>query len=111
MFSPSPTNWTSIRVSIVIIYVSHFINLQKLFQLHQKRRESGALAVRRAEQCRRWLWEPIREEFLESMVGKISAQDRMAELEQEVVAGRMTASLAARQLVSESKGHRPGGVS
>ena len=84
--------------------------LQKLFQLHQKRRESGVLAARRAEQCRRWLWETIREEFLESMVGKISLQDRVAELEQKVVAGRMTASMAARQLVNECVGHCPGGV-
>ena len=84
--------------------------LQKLFQLHQKRRESGALAARRAEQCRDWLWQAIRETFLESMVGKISPQDRMAELEQEVVAGRITASMAARQFVNECVGHRHGDV-
>ena len=84
--------------------------LQKLFQLHQKRRESGALAARRAEQCRDWLWQAIREAFLESMVGKISPQDRMAELEEEVVAGRMTASLAARQFVNECAGHASGDV-
>ena len=84
--------------------------LQKLFQLHQKRRESGALAARRAEQCRDWLWQAIREAFLESMVGKISPQDRVAELEQEVVAGRMTASLAARQFVNECAGHGSGDV-
>ena len=84
--------------------------LQKLFQLHQKRRESGALAARRAEQCRDWLWQAIREAFLESMVGKISPQDRVAELEQEVVAGRMTASLAARQFVNECAGHSSGDV-
>ena len=84
--------------------------LQKLFQLHQKRRESGALAVRRAEQCRDWLWQAIREAFLESMMGKISPRDRVTELEQEVVAGRMTASLAARQFVNECAGHGSGDV-
>ena len=84
--------------------------LQKLFQLHRKRRESGALVARRAEQCRDWLWQAIREAFLESMVGKLSPQDRVAELEQEVVAGRMTASLAARQFVNECAGHGSGDV-
>ena len=84
--------------------------LQKLFQLHQKRRESGALAARRAEQCRDWLWQAIREAFLESMVGKLSPRDRLAELEQEVVAGRMTASLAARQFINECAGHGSGDV-
>jgi LAO/AO transport system kinase len=84
--------------------------LQKLFRLHQQRQESGALAVRRAEQCRDWLWQAIREIFLESMAAKTSPQDRIAELEQEVVAGRMTASMAARQFVSESTGHRTGEV-
>ena len=84
--------------------------LQKLFQLHQKRRESGALAARRAEQCRDWLWQAIREAFLESMVGKLSPQDRLAELEQEVVTGRMTASLAARQFINECAGHGSGDV-
>ena len=83
---------------------------QKLFQLHQKRRESGALAARRAEQCRDWLWQAIREAFLESMVGKLSPQDRLAELEQEVVTGRMTASLAARAFVNECAGHSSGDV-
>ena len=84
--------------------------LQKLFQLHQKRRESGALAARRAEQCRDWLWQAIREAFLESMMGKISPRGRVTELEQEVVAGRMTASLAARQFVNECAGHGSGDV-
>ena len=84
--------------------------LQKLFQLHQKRLESGALAARRAEQCRDWLWQAIREAFLESMAGNLSPQDRLAELEQEVVAGRMTASLAARQFVNECAGHGSGDV-
>ena len=45
------------------------------------------------------------------MAGKISPQDRLAELEQEVVAGRMTASLAARQFVNASVGRHPGDVS
>ena len=84
--------------------------LKKLFQLHQQRRENGTLAVRRAEQCRRWLWETIREEILESMAGKISLQDHVSELEQKVVAGRMTASMAARQFVKECVGHRPGAL-
>ena len=84
--------------------------LQKLFQLHQKRRESGALAARRAEQCRDWLWQAIREAFLESMMGEISPRDRVTELEQEVVAGRMTASLAARQFINECAGHGSGDV-
>ena len=84
--------------------------LKKLIQLHQKRRESGALAARRAEQCRDWLWQAIREEILESMVGKISPQDGMTELEREVVAGRLTASSAARQIVNEYTGRHSGGV-
>ena len=85
--------------------------LQKLLKLHEKRRDSGVLAARRAEQCRDWLWQAIREAFLESMVGKISPQDRVTELEREVVAGRMTASLAARQFVNASVGRHPGDVS
>ena len=85
--------------------------LRKLIQLHQMRRESGVLAARRAEQCREWLSQAIREVFLESMAGKISPQDRIAELEQEVIAGRMTARLAARQFVNDGSEHYPGGVS
>jgi LAO/AO transport system kinase len=83
---------------------------QKLFLLHQKRRESGALRARRAEQCRDWLWQAIREAFLESVVGKISPQGRVAELEQEVVSGRMTGNMAARQFVKECAGLRSGNV-
>ena len=83
---------------------------QKIFKLHKKRRDSGVLAARRAEQCRDWLWQAIREEILESMVGKISPQDGMTELEREVVAGRLTASSAARQIVNEYTGRHSGGV-
>ncbi len=83
---------------------------QKILKLHKKRRDSGVLAARRAEQCRDWLWQAIREAFLESMVGKISPQDGMTELEREVVAGRLTASSAARQIVNEYTGRHSGGV-
>ena len=83
---------------------------QKILKLHKKRRDSGVLAARRAEQCRDWLWQAIREEMLESMVGKISPQDGMTELEREVVAGRLTASSAARQIVNEYTGRHSGGV-
>ena len=83
---------------------------QKILKLHKKRRDSGVLAARRAEQCRDWLWQAIREEILESMVGKISPQDGMTELEREVVAGRLTASSAARQIVNEYTGRHSGGV-
>jgi LAO/AO transport system kinase len=84
--------------------------LQKLLKLHEKRRDNGTLSARRAEQCRDWLWQAIREVFLESMVGKISPQDGMTELEREVVAGRLTASSAARQIVNEYTGRHSGGV-
>nr|MCS5689530.1 hypothetical protein [Acidimicrobiales bacterium] len=83
---------------------------QKLLKLHKERRDSGVLAARRAEQCRDWLWQAIREGFLESMVGKISPQDGMTELERDVVAGRLTASSAARQIVNEYTGRHSGGV-
>jgi len=83
---------------------------QKILKLHKKRRDSGVLTARRAEQCRDWLWQAIREAFLESMVGKISPQDGMTELEREVVAGRLTASSAARQIVNEYTGRHSGGV-
>ena len=83
---------------------------QKILKLHKKRWGSGVLAARRAEQCRDWLWQAIREEILESMVGKISPQDGMTELEREVVAGRLTASSAARQIVNEYTGRHSGGV-
>jgi len=83
---------------------------QKILKLHKKRRDSGVLTARRAEQCRDWLWQAIREAFLESMVGKISPQDGMTELEREVVAGRLTASSAARQIINEYTGRHSGGV-
>ena len=83
---------------------------QKILKLHKKRQDSGVLTARRAEQCRDWLWQAIREEILESMVGKISPQDGMTELEREVVAGRLTASSAARQIVNEYTGRHSGGV-
>ena len=75
--------------------------LERIIQLHQTKYENGTLAFRRAEQCREWLWQAIRENLLESAVGEMSPQNRLANLEGEVAAGRMTGSRAARQLVSE----------
>jgi LAO/AO transport system kinase len=89
--------------------ISHVFN--NLLELHQKRRETGALAALRAEQSRDWLWQSIREVLIQRALGRIPFQDRVAELEQEVSAGRMTASLAARQFVNECTAHRSGDIS
>ena len=85
--------------------------LQKVIQLDNNIRDNGILAARRAEQSREWLWQAIRETLFDSMPEKALLKNRAVDFEQEVSAGRMTASLAARRFVNEIKGHRSGEVS
>ena len=82
--------------------------LEQIIQLHRVMRESGELKECRANQSREWLWQAIRDELLNSMVGKITLEDHVAELEQAVVKGRIPASLAARKLVRDFIWQLPG---
>ena len=85
--------------------------LEQIVGFHREMQDSGELKTLRARQSREWLWQAIRDEFLHSMIERVSLQDHVAELEQAVVEGRIPASLAARQLVEDFSQQRSGGAS
>jgi len=61
--------------------------------------ENGALAKKRAEQARGWLWREVSESLLGELKAEAHTAGLIAPLEAEVVAGRITPSGAARRLL------------
>jgi LAO/AO transport system kinase len=61
--------------------------------------ESGALAERRAEQVRAWLWDEVSAELIDALKADASVKKRLPEIEQLVIEGTLTPAAAARSLV------------
>jgi LAO/AO transport system kinase len=68
-------------------------------QHHSALDASGDLARRRAEQSRTWLWAEIGASLLERLRADPTAAARAAELEPEVVAGRLPPTVAAQRIL------------
>ncbi len=65
-------------------------------------RTSGALAARRSEQAKAWLWAEIRDGLIERFHANERVQRLLPELEPEVVAGRISPTSAAQRVLSEA---------
>lgn len=76
---------------------------QQVEEHHRRLTASGALATRRREQQRRWMWALIEDELLGSFRRHPAVVERLESLEDDVVAGRTTAALAARRLLDAAK--------
>lgn len=63
--------------------------------------KTGAIAARRAEQARAWMWSEIREGLVASLVADRGVAERLSTLEAEVTAGRITPAAAARQILQD----------
>jgi LAO/AO transport system kinase len=61
--------------------------------------ESGALARRRAEQARAWMWSEVSDTLTERFRTDPAVRARLDDLEREVVAGNVSPSAAAKQLL------------
>jgi LAO/AO transport system kinase len=62
-------------------------------------RDSGALARRRAEQARAWMWSEVADTLTERFRADPAVRSRLEELERDVVAGKVSPSAAAQQLL------------
>lgn len=62
--------------------------------------ESGEFSARRAEQVRAWLWEEISASLIDALEADAEVRKRLPEIEQRVVAGKLTPAAAARGLVA-----------
>ena len=61
--------------------------------------ESGALAARRAEQARFWLWREVEAELLERLTDTSAIDGERQRVEAEVAVGRLAPTVGARELV------------
>jgi LAO/AO transport system kinase len=62
-------------------------------------RESGALAARRAEQARDWMWSEVTETLVERVRADARTSRDVDALEADVVAGRISPAAAAHRLL------------
>ncbi len=69
-------------------------------QYREAQESSGALAKRRAEQSRAWLWQETADGLLDSLRRDKSIGRELDRLETEVVAGRISVSAAAESIVA-----------
>jgi LAO/AO transport system kinase len=68
-------------------------------QLAKVARASGALAERRNEQARAWMWSEVTETLLDELRADPEVNARIASLEADVTAGRVSAAAAARRVL------------
>ena len=64
----------------------------------------GALAAKRADQARAWMWSEVSESLLASLRNHSGVQRLLPGLESEVRAGRITPAAAARRLLAAFQG-------
>ncbi len=69
-------------------------------QLVSAARTTGALAERRTEQARAWMWSEVTDTMLEELRADPGVNARIASLEAEVTAGRVSAAAAARRVLA-----------
>ncbi len=69
-------------------------------QLGKAARASGALAARRTEQARAWMWSEVTDTLLEELRADPEVNARIASLEAEVTGGRVSAAAAARRVLT-----------
>jgi LAO/AO transport system kinase len=63
-------------------------------------RTSGELAARRTEQARAWMWSEVTDTMLEEVRADPEVNARIASLEADVTAGRVSAAAAARRVLT-----------
>jgi LAO/AO transport system kinase len=69
-------------------------------QLVKAARASGELAVRRTEQARAWMWSEVTDTMLEELRADPEVNARIASLEADVTAGRVSATAAAIRVLA-----------
>jgi GTPase len=69
-------------------------------QLVSAARATGALAERRTEQARAWMWSEVTDTMLDELRADPGVNARIASLEAEVTAGRVSAAAAARRVLA-----------
>jgi LAO/AO transport system kinase len=69
-------------------------------ELVKAARASGELASRRTEQARAWMWSEVTDTMLEELRADPEVNARIASLEADVIAGRVSAAAAARRVLT-----------
>ena len=75
-------------------------------RLRAAREASGALAGRRAEQARAWMWSEIEEALRAALTADPEIAALVAALEPQVTAGRLAPGIAARRILAAFRGSR-----
>ena len=75
-------------------------------EFHRGMSTRGAVAARRAEQARSWMWSEAAESLLDEVRGHPEVADQVELLERDVMQGKMPATVAADRLLRIYRGDR-----
>ncbi len=75
-------------------------------EFHREMSTRGAVAARRAEQARSWMWSEAAESLLDEVRGHPEVADQVELLERDVMQGKMPATVAADRLLRIYRGDR-----
>ena len=75
-----------------------------IVEFHRAMRARGAITVRRAEQARSWMWSEAGESLLDEVRGHPEVAGQVEVLEQDVMTGKVPATVAAAKLLRIYRG-------
>ncbi len=100
LLRPKTTAWTARTVLCSALEKRGIDDVWAIIAEHQQALIAvGALATRRAEQARAWLWSEINESLIERLRANAAAAAVIAEVEAAVMAGTLPASVAAARVL------------
>ncbi len=100
LLRPKTTAWTARTVLCSALEKRGIDDVWAIIAEHQQALVAvGALATRRAEQARAWLWSEINESLIERLQANAAAAAVIAEVEAAVMAGTLPASVAAARVL------------
>ena len=109
LLRPASRNW---RVPVLTCSAATGQGIAEVWQAVDRFRAalgaSGELAEKRACQASSWMWNEVSESLLAALKAEPEVARRLGQLEAEVMAGKVTPTVGAQQLLAEFSGKPPG---
>ncbi|MGI9502672.1 MAG: methylmalonyl Co-A mutase-associated GTPase MeaB, partial [Geminicoccaceae bacterium] len=101
LLRPGTAAWTPEVLTCSALHGGGILEIWQAIQRHRAAMEqSDTLEAKRREQRKSWLWDDIRAGLIDQLWHDPKASAAMRDLEQQVLAGDLLPSTAARQLLS-----------
>lgn len=102
LFPPSPSGWVP---EAICISAHKQTGIDKLWNLSEKYfdivRENGFFQANRKEQARTWMYDTIRSRLMDNFMSDINIQNKLRDMENQVMAGEISSYTGAWELLDE----------